>query len=166
MSIVFASLALVTVFTLGRLGFWRISSFLLPIYRMVIIITSLTCTTTRRAAAAATTAPDRSNMPDDEHVREEIKRRLASTSSSSWSFNRGPEVVEGCFNHFDALAEVPMDPNAIVGFFNNVRCQAACATQGYALAATTSRPPRCLCGNDYPSPFHQVCGVLYSTLLA
>jgi hypothetical protein len=66
------------------------------------------------------------------------------------------EVVEGCFNRFDVLAEVPMDPGAIVGVFNNLRCQTACGERGYALAATRSSPQACLCGNDYPSAFHRV----------
>lgn len=66
------------------------------------------------------------------------------------------EVVEGCFNKFDALAEIPMEPGSIVGHFNNLRCQAACGEQGYSLAATRSNPQACLCGNDYPSPFNQL----------
>lgn len=72
---------------------------------------------------------------------------------------RGPprlEVVEGCFNRFNALAEMPVNEDAIVGHFNNIRCQVACGEQGYALAATRSNPRACLCGNDYPSVFHQV----------
>lgn len=68
------------------------------------------------------------------------------------------EVVEGCFNRFDALAEVPINEEAIVGHFNNIRCQVACGERGYALAATRSSPQACLCGNDYPSAFHQVRG--------
>jgi len=65
-------------------------------------------------------------------------------------------VVEGCFNRFDTMVEVPMEPGTIVGLFNNVRCQAECGERGYALAATRSSPQACLCGNDYPTSFHQV----------
>lgn len=67
------------------------------------------------------------------------------------------EVVEGCFNRFDALVEIPMEPGSIVGHFNNLRCQAACGARGYSLAATRSNPqPACLCGNEYPSSFNQL----------
>lgn len=67
----------------------------------------------------------------------------------------GDGHVEGCFDRFDALSEIPQEPN-LIGLHNNRRCQAACGAQGYALAATRSDPPGCLCGNDYPSAFHQV----------
>ncbi len=82
------------------------------------------------------------------------RRRLPSSSSSEG----GPtsEVVEGCFNRFDTMVEVPMESGTIVGLFNNVRCQAECGERGYALAATRSSPQACLCGNDYPTSFHQV----------
>lgn len=64
-------------------------------------------------------------------------------------------VVEGCFNHFDAIVLISPDPH-IIGIHNNIRCRTACGAQGYALAATRSNPSACLCGNEYPSPFHQV----------
>lgn len=63
--------------------------------------------------------------------------------------------VEGCFDQFDALNE-PFIPSHILGIKNNRRCQALCTAKGYALAATRSNPFKCLCGNDYPSAFHQV----------
>lgn len=67
----------------------------------------------------------------------------------------GDGHVEGCFDRFDTLTEIPLAPD-LIGLHNNRRCQAACGAQGYALAATRSNPLRCLCGNDYPSAFHQV----------
>ncbi len=67
----------------------------------------------------------------------------------------GDGHVEGCFDRFDVIIEIPLTAS-LIGLYNNRRCQAACGLQAYSLAATRSKPLRCMCGNDYPSAFHQV----------
>ncbi len=65
----------------------------------------------------------------------------------------GDEQVEGCFNDFAAAAAFPLGPATL----NNLRCQALCTEQGYALAATGGGARgMCWCGNEYPGMAHAV----------
>ena len=51
--------------------------------------------------------------------------------------------VEGCFDHFKALATFPMGATA-----SNGKCQELCRTSAIILAAT--KGATCYCGLDYP----------------
>jgi len=62
------------------------------------------------------------------------------------------EKVEGCFNQFDAIVATAFTPDNRP--LNNAICQGHCSDAGYALSATQG--VQCLCGNEYPSIFHQV----------
>ena len=75
------------------------------------------------------------------------------TAAAARNINIGgrDEQVEGCFNDFAYECAFELGPTNR----SNLRCQAHCTEQGYALAAT-GRLDWCFCGNDYPSEGHRV----------
>lgn len=72
---------------------------------------------------------------------------------AQWPIGGRDEQVEGCFNNFDAQISILLRP----GDLSNLRCQALCTEQGYALAATGGgASSTCWCGNNHPGSLHAV----------